>query len=126
MIDRRLLFTSGYCESLKTCEISVLAGRGGAFSPKQLQIDVIDQYMKSVDVILTDITLIGTTQFEYSSNLTKLSTSYFSELRDVGLKCFGSLEKHGLVFKFFNPLKEDVKIYIALVGNAASIDMFGK
>ena len=143
-IGNRLLFASGDCKSQESTKLKVLAGRGGAFKARKLRIDVIgdvavnrfgDIISKStsnnlikrpVDITLTNISVLGTTQFEYHSDSSKVCTSYFSKYRDIGFKCIGSQEKQGFVFEFFNPLNYNVRVYISMLGDAASSDMIGK
>jgi hypothetical protein len=143
-IGNRLLFASGDCKSQETTKLKVLAGRGGAFKARKLRIDVIGDVainrfgniiLKStsinlvkrpVDITLTNISVLGTTQFEYHSDSSKVCTSYFNKYRDIGFKCIGSHEKQGLIFEFYNPSNYDVRVYISLLGDAATCNMVGK
>lgn len=132
----RLLFASGECPAQKTTKIKVLAGRGGAYKPRQLRIDVIGEIpksnrsklmiKKSENIILSNISILNSTQFEYRDDTSKVCTSYFEKLRDVGFKCFGSQERQGIEFEFHNPLNHNVRVYITLLGDAASANMVGK
>lgn len=143
-IGNRLLFASGECKSQETAKLNVLAGRGGAFKVRKLRIDVIGDVAlnrfgkiiskstsnnlvkRPVDITLINISVLGTNQFEYHSDSSKVCTSYFNKYRDIDLKCFGSQEKQGLVLEFFNPLNYNVRIYVSLLGDAAINDMIGK
>ena len=142
--ENRLLFASGDCKSQGSTKLKVLAGRGGAFKARKLRIDVIGDVAvnrfgeiiskstsnnlikKPVGITLTNISVLGTTQFEYHSDSSKVCTSYFSKYRDIGFKCIGSQEKQGFVFEFFNPLNYNVRVYISMLGDAASTEMIGK
>ncbi len=126
-INNRILFVSGKCEPQKISKIKVLAGRGGAYKCSKIRIDVLNQNIKPVNILLRKISSIMGSEFdsELETN-SEICTSFFNELRNFGIKCFGSIEKHAMIFEFYNPFKESVRVYITMLGDAATTEMIGK
>ena len=123
----RLLFQSGTCESEKTTKIKVLAGRSGAFKCDKIQIHALNQNMDIVDIYLMKVSSFAGTELDFELDKdSKFLTSYFNEMKYLGLKPFGSCEKQAMTFEFYNPLKEDVRVYIAMLGDPGSTEMIGK
>ena len=123
----RLLFQSGKCESEKITKIKVIAGRSGAFKCNKIQINVLDKENTIVDIHLIKVSSFAGTELDFELDKdSKFLTSYFNEMKYLGLKPFGSCEKQAMTFEFYNPLKEDVRVYISMLGDPGSTEMIGK
>lgn len=117
----RLLFQSGTCEPEKITKIRVLAHRSGAFECNKIQIHVLNQNMDIVDIHLVKVSSFNGTELDFELDKdSKFLTSYFNEMKQLGLKPFGSSEKQAMTFEFYNPLKENVKVYISMSGDPCS------
>jgi len=116
-----ILFASGNCSPEKYTNIVAVARRDKAFKANQLRIDVVDEKSDSVNIELVKISLMKNLEFP-TSDSDRVCTSFFSKLKDVSFKVFGSAEKQGLVFEFFNPLNRKVRIYVTLLGETVSGD----
>lgn len=123
----RLLFQSDICESEKITKVRVLAGRAGAFKCNKIQINALDKENNVVDLHLIKVSSFAGTELDFELEKdSKFLTSYFNEMKCLGLKPFGSCEKQAMTFEFYNPLKEDVRVYISMLGDDGTTNVIGK
>lgn len=113
----------------KDVEFELLAGRAGAFKPRNIQMIVVNEDFKN-PVEINDVTVMGNPQLaSYTGNSVKSDrglVQFYSEMKPVDWAVFGASAGQGLNIRLHNSSKRKVKVYVCLWGDAAMCSLIGR